>query len=125
MLEYSRISEYSLAAKAKWLVVAFAVTGVLGVVMQMTNFVLYLSPRSFRGVGTGLVRNGKTDWYEMSLELISLGIMMWTALSAVAFLRGYRVRRSLVRAAWAQIVIVAVGTVAAYFQYYRRAPLPD
>ncbi|MGB7158332.1 MAG: hypothetical protein WBD40_09725 [Tepidisphaeraceae bacterium] len=127
VLEYDRIRTESTAAKARWVVVAAVVAGFLGICHHLTHFALYLlAPKGyFRDVASGMRDGDKTDWPQMVISVASMGITSWALLSALAFLRGYRARRSLVLANWTLILSAAAMTVFFHFKYYQDASLPD
>ena len=114
MLEYSRIRDYSAVSKLKWVAITAAVFGSCGVISAATIFSLYLAPL-FSPSLAAMGRPGGIDYL-----LINIGYALlegWLAASAIAFLRGYPMRRQIAVAAWVLLFAHTASAVYSHIKY--------
>lgn len=127
VLEYDSIGPASPVGKLKWVVIAAAFSGLIGILMQLTTFALFwFEPTGgFSTVGSGLRRGKQIDWGQLSIAIASSAVTLWAFCSALMYLCGYRARRSLVLANWTLILFSAGAMVNLYFMYRAASSLPN
>ena len=111
--------------KGWWVATAAAVMSGFALVGHTINFVLYFFPSAFRGVGSGLIQNGPTNWGMMAAMLAMTGVALAMFVFAVMYLRGRDTRRALVRVAALEILCSVALTSFAQYTYFRGFAMPE